>query len=797
MQKNKFAKLLRWTVFDIENQDESVTNIETWRNKIYIIVASIMLLLGSPLFFLGAYMFNRHGMTTHAIAEIALAVIMGLIIVLRPIKLVIKKLVIVSFVYITGIALLIFAGPGGAGMPTVLFTFALSVSLLSKKQSFLLYIANLVVFAALSIGLFTGLFNGLPINEFGERWLINALSLQAFAFSLVYLFNRIIFGLDQQTMERQKSSALLAISEEKYRLLADNASDVIWLFNISKMKYEYLSPSIRQLTGFTPNERMTQPIQSSMSPESWVKVNARLLEIMPKFTQDPGLVITETLEVQMISKTRGPVWIEMSMTLKLNDKNEPVAIGVSRNIEERKAAEKEIRDITNALSQSDAALRRAQSVSHTGHWLVDVRKDMTICSDEACRICGVKPGVPISRDEYDQLVHPDDRDGYFAVRAETYENRSGYSTIHRIIADGQTKWVQLFADLDYADSGTMTSALITIQDITEIMETRRELEKYRDNLAAQVAERTQELEEARKIAEVSSRAKSTFLSNMSHEIRTPMNAIIGLARQLMNEPLAESQLDKLNKLSDSANHLLQIINDILDISKIEADQIELSSQNFEPAREIDYICNLVADAMAAKKLSLSIDLSQIPPVLKGDNLRFRQIFINLINNAVKFTNKGGINITGTMLSEDRDSVQLRFDVRDSGIGMTKEQAARVFDEFKQADDSITRAYGGTGLGLTISKRLAELLGGHIGVESEPGIGSTFWVEIPILKADMPADTHEVKRMTERPIASTEADIAAAIDHIKGARVLLVEDNPINLEVGLYLEATAKPAKYCE
>ena len=227
-------------------------------------------------------------------------------------------------------------------------------------------------------------------------------------------------------------------------------------------------------------------------------------------------------------------------------------------------------------------------------------------------------------------------------------------------------------------------------------------------------------------AEIATQAKSEFLANMCHEIRTPMNAIIGMAHLAMKTDLTAKQYDYLKKVDISAKSLLGIINDILDFSKIEAGKLDMESVDFQLEDTLDNISTLVGIKTQEKELELLFKTdSSVPTALTGDPLRLGQILINLSNNAVKFTNKGAIVISTELVKKDGAEATLKFSVQDTGIGMTEEQAAKLFQPFAQADSSTTRKYGGTGLGLTISKRLAEMMGGKIWVESEPGQGSTF------------------------------------------------------------------------
>ena len=294
----------------------------------------------------------------------------------------------------------------------------------------------------------------------------------------------------------------------------------------------------------------------------------------------------------------------------------------------------------------------------------------------------------------------------------------------------------------------------------------RELDAYRLHLEELVETRTAELLAAKTAAETASHAKSVFLSNMSHEIRTPMNAILGYAHLLRRDPLTPRQGDQLRKLSGAAQHLLQIINDILDISKIEANRMQLEKTNFDPLRVLRHACDLVSETVAAKHLALKVDPDHIPASVRGDGIRLGQVLINLINNAVKFTEKGEVIVIGRTLDLPDGRLLLRFDVRDTGIGMTKEQLSRLFQEFEQADDSTTRRFGGTGLGLAISKRLVDLMGGTLSVESELGTGSCFHLEVPFERAEATPSPMQL---------STLRDVRAlVIDDEPDARLMLGE-----------------------
>jgi two-component system sensor histidine kinase/response regulator len=270
---------------------------------------------------------------------------------------------------------------------------------------------------------------------------------------------------------------------------------------------------------------------------------------------------------------------------------------------------------------------------------------------------------------------------------------------------------------------------------------------------------------AKALAEDAVRMKSDFLANMSHEIRTPMNAIIGMAHLALRTDLTPRQKDYLKKIQGSGQHLLGIINDILDLSKIEAGKMTVESVEFELDRVLENVAGLIAEKASAKQLEVIIDVAHdIPRTLVGDPLRIGQILINYANNAVKFTEHGEIAIKVTLQSAPGNLVGLRFAVSDTGIGVTAEQRERLFRSFEQADTSTTRKYGGTGLGLAISRQLADLMNGEVGVDSTPGKGSTFWF------------TAAFPRGTSSPI-----DWAPDPD-LRGRRVIVVDDNPYVLDV---------------
>ncbi|EKE17235.1 MAG: hypothetical protein ACD_10C00555G0001 [uncultured bacterium] len=308
-----------------------------------------------------------------------------------------------------------------------------------------------------------------------------------------------------------------------------------------------------------------------------------------------------------------------------------------------------------------------------------------------------------------------------------------------------------------------------------------ELLQHRDQLESQVKERTLALSAAKEAAEAANRAKSTFLANMSHELRTPMNGIMGMVDLALKRTTDDKTKGQLSKAKQSSQILLAVINDILDLSKIEAGRLALEKVVFRLGDVVENIANLMAESSAAKGLALHIDLSPAlaNQMLLGDPLRLGQILLNLTGNAVKFTTQGNVTIRVQPIEESLSTVLLRFEINDTGIGISHADQHRLFTAFEQADSSMTRKYGGSGLGLAICKQLSHLMDGNIGVESTPGDGSTFWFSARFGKID----THTLPPDAMTESASSESRLNA---EFCGTRVLLVEDEPINQEVSRYL-----------
>jgi|GEM_PF-2198257 len=318
-----------------------------------------------------------------------------------------------------------------------------------------------------------------------------------------------------------------------------------------------------------------------------------------------------------------------------------------------------------------------------------------------------------------------------------------------------------------------------LKEVQERRDVQQALEENQRKLELRVKERTAELQHAMEAAEAGNQAKSEFLANMSHEIRTPMNGIIGMAHLALQSGLDDKQRNYVDKVHRSAQSLVIILNDILDFSKIESGRLEMEKKDFRVTDVMRKLEDLIGVKAAEKAQRLSIDVAPDlqSRLFRGDAFRLGQVLTNLANNAIKFTGQGGrIRIGARLVDESDGAATLRFDVEDDGIGISAAQQQKLFQPFSQADSSTTRKYGGSGLGLVISRKLVELMGGDIGVESEPQKGSRFYFSVRV----DPGDHRSLPR--EGSTTQEILSVKSAIEHLRGARLLVVEDNEINQEL---------------
>jgi PAS domain S-box-containing protein len=467
--------------------------------------------------------------------------------------------------------------------------------------------------------------------------------------------------------------------------------------------------------------------------------------------------------------TRFPV--DLRTTLVKNKDGKPIAmVGVGSDATERKRGEQdreqrkqELEELvqvrTAELRAAEAKFRTVADFTYEWETWVDGDGRWLYCSPGCERVSGYRAEEFVERPAlFVDIMEAEDRAG--VVAHLQHGEDAGISTIEFRIRhrNGGQRWIEHVCQPVMDASGKQLGRRASNRDITERKAIDALLRKSRDE------------------AEAASRAKSTFLANMSHEIRTPMNAIVGLTHILRRAAPRPEQDDKLGKIATSADHLLGVINDILDVSKIEAGKLVLEKSDFELEGLLTRTCAMLMERVREKGLELVIDVEPGLGQLNGDATRLGQALLNYLGNAVKFTERGTITLRARRVEEAADDVLLRFEVEDTGIGIDAEAMARLFHAFEQADNSTTRKYGGTGLGLTITRRLAELMGGTAGVESTLGEGSRFWFTVRLRKGSAATTSAPATNL------GGEEEIRRAF---AGTRILLADDEPLNREVAKF------------
>ena len=587
-------------------------------------------------------------------------------------------------------------------------------------------------------------------TELSKKW--GYLSLLMAISCFLTILSAILFRIYQRDiMDRRNAEAALKESEERYRRLVELSPDAVVVNCEGRLVF--LNTAATKLLGAgTAEELIGTRMIDFIHPDYRMTCEKRWLQIKG------GMREMLRVEEQILRLDGRAIYVESS-AIAANFQNKPSVQVILRDITENKKA-------ADALRKSEARFRGLFENVLEGVYQTSVDGRVISANPSLVRMLGYTDGelrkLNVGRDLYfdpadrARLLRKMEREGELRNVEIVLRRKDG--SLITVLENGRSMRDET-TGLTYFE-GTLTDISqrkeyerALLARTLEMEQARKAAESARataeeayaaaeearsrvEQQAAQLMEQSLELTHARDEALEASRLKSEFLANVSHEIRTPMNGVIGMTGLLLDTALSSEQQEYAETVRRSAEYLLEIINDILDFSKIEAGKLQVEIIPFDIRAAVQDVAELLAERADAKGLELAWQLPrELPEFVKGDPGRIRQVLTNLVGNALKFTAKGEVIVTGQLEEESAEEVVLRFEVRDSGIGISKEARGLLFRPFVQADGTTSRRYGGTGLGLAISRQLVELMGGEIGVDSEPGKGSTFWFSVRFKKAN--------------------------------------------------------------
>lgn len=516
-----------------------------------------------------------------------------------------------------------------------------------------------------------------------------------------------LLGVGIDITARTRAEEQLAQSERKYRELVEHANSIILRWDRAG-RVTFLNEFGLRFFGYSAEEIIGRHVIGTLVPET--ETSGRDLErLMEEICAAPQAFEQNINE--NVRRNGERVWISWTNRIERDARGEPIGmLSIGSDITASREAEERVR-------RSEAHLIEAQRIAKIGSWALDLRTNRVKWSGQTAQIYGLRESDSAGTFQgFLTFVHPDDLEALHAAQRAALEGSARFDIQHRIVLrDGTEKVVHQVADVKRAN-GAPISLAGTVHDVTD----RARIEAER---------------ERRHRAESADRVKSAFLATMSHELRTPLNSIIGFTGILLQElagPLNAEQRKQLEMVRSSSRHLLALVNDVLDISKIEAEQLVIAREPFDLTRSIEKVLSLVTPQAHEKGLAMHVSVPSDLGHMIGDQRRFEQILLNLLSNAIKFTEHGEVGLAAEPQSCDAVTGQPALTVRisDTGPGIKPSDLEQLFEPFRQVDSGLARKHEGTGLGLAICRRLAELMGGRIDVESEWGRGSTFSVTLP-------------------------------------------------------------------
>ena len=557
---------------------------------------------------------------------------------------------------------------------------------------------------------------------------------------------------------------LLRESEFRWKFALEGNGDGLWDWDVRDNSV-FFSKRWKEMLGYAEDELGTtlDEWKNRIHPDDLAATLANVNDFLSNKTP---IYLSEH---RVRCKDGSYRWMhDRGMVVSRDETGKPLRIiGTHTDITANKQAEQ-------ALQDSYQVLSGILETTLDGYWRVDGQGRLLDVNPAYCQLSGYTRAELLGMRITDLEASDAASDIAKRIQHLIDAGHAQFESLHRR-KDGSVWQVEVSATYRNVADGQIVAFM---RDITARKQAETELRKHHDDLEKLIEERTSALSIAKTQAEAANLAKSTFLANMSHEIRTPMNAILGLNQLLRRAGVTPEQALRLDKIDSSGRHLMAIINDILDLSKIEAGKLQLENVDFHLSAVFDNVSSMIGEGAREKGLRVEVDTDAVPMWLRGDPMRLRQALINFGGNAIKFTEHGAVALRAQLLEEHGDDLLVRFEVQDTGVGIAPEQMERVFQAFEQADTSTTRKFGGSGLGLTITRRLAQLMDGKVGVESELGVGSTFWF------------TARLRRGRGIIPASISTDLADAEWQLRrnhgGARLLLAEDNAINSEVAVEL-----------